>query len=474
MTGTRWHPAGPRPRTASSAARRTIAAAALAACASMPAAASARVHAVAPGAPLERALAVAAPGDTLRLARGTWAGGVTIDRPVTLLGDGDAVIDGGGRGTVITVKAPRVVLEGLVLRSSGLSLSAEDAVVTILADSVRVERCRIEKALFGVYLRKARGCVVRDNDIAGHPELDVARRGDLVRAWYSAGTRIENNRLRRGRDLIVWFSDGSVVRGNTVTDARYGVHLMYDNDCVIERNRLLRNSVGIYLMYSRRLQVKYNTVAYNRGANGFGIGVKDVDDSNVQGNLIVDNRVGVFVDNSPRDIDSHMEYADDIIAWNDQGMRLAASVERTRVRGCAFRDNYEDVAVPGGVFAPKVDWYGNAWSRYNGYDADGDGVGDLPYRSQRFFENVIARNPRLRLFVYSPAMQALDLAARIFPVMQPEPKLTDPAPRMRARVPDEAPAVARHRASPLAAAALAALALGVAVTSAARLDGGAA
>jgi nitrous oxidase accessory protein len=75
------------------------------------------------------------------------------------------------------------------------------------------------------------------------------------------------------------------------------------------------------------------------------------------------------------------------------------------------------------------------------------------------FNDLVVRNPSLRLFTLSPAQAALDLAARAFPVFRPAPVLTDTAPRT-------APAAAAVRAPAraawplaLAAGALVAVAL---------------
>src|SRR5690606_23427086 len=91
------------------------------------------------------ALAVAAAGDTVRLTRGVHEGRVTIDQPIILLGDPGATIDGGGRGTVITVTADSVTIRGLEIRNSGRSLDHDDA-------AIKLVRCT--------------GCVVVDNSIA--------------------------------------------------------------------------------------------------------------------------------------------------------------------------------------------------------------------------------------------------------------------------------------------------------------------
>jgi nitrous oxidase accessory protein len=424
-------------------------------------AATCRVGANAAADPLRTAIAAAADGDTLLLAARTYEGPVTIDRSLTVVSDGGAIIDGQGHGTVLEITAPNVTLRGLTIRNSGTSLTREDAGVSASASGLRIENCRIENVLFGVYLRQAPHATLLGNEIVGYESLDVPRRGDLVRAWYSRCLHMESNTLESGRDVIVWFSDSSTVANNKVSGARYGVHFMYDNDCVATGNTLTHNSVGAYLMYSRRLTVINNTVAYNRGATGLGIGLKDVDNSTVEGNLVVDNRAGIFVDNSPRDIDGRICYQRNVAAYNDAGIRFSGVVERTRIADNSFLDNYEDVLTGGREELRGVKWQGNYWSALGGFDIDGNGTSDVPYRAERLFEDLIAHHPRLRLFVYSPAIQALNLAARAFPVVRPQAKFTDNTPRMRPLFPADAPRLSRTPAWRLATASMALAVLGL-------------
>ena len=46
------------------------------------------------------------PGGVLRLPPGTYRGPALIEKPLTLEGNGKVVIDGSGRGTVITIYLP--------------------------------------------------------------------------------------------------------------------------------------------------------------------------------------------------------------------------------------------------------------------------------------------------------------------------------------------------------------------------------
>lgn len=416
--------------------------------------AQARTIVVAPhGLTLARALEEARDGDTVVVQGGVHPGPVVVTRRLTLEGRGWPVLDGAGRGTVVKLAAEGAVLRGFVVRNSGASLDDENSGVTVEAPRVRVEGNRLEETLFGISLSRSPGSVVAGNEINSKP-LDTARRGDAIRVWYSDDVRIERNVVTRGRDVVLWYSSRMVVADNEVTDGRYGLHFMYCDDADIVRNRLVGNSVGIYLMYSRRLRMTTNAVVGNRGPSGYGLGLKDMDDCVIADNLFADNRVGAWVDNSPREPNSQLLFRGNLIAGNDDGVVLLPSVRGASFTENAFVDNGEQVSVQGaGILSKKNLWTiagrGNFWSDYAGYDQDHDGVGDVRYRSDRLFESLAQRRPELKLFVYAPAAQAIELAARALPVVRPQPKLVDESPLVRPRVPGGLPRGAEVGGAPL-------------------------
>jgi nitrous oxidase accessory protein len=370
-------------------------------------------------------------GDVITVTSGNHFGNYVIDKSITINGVDWPVFDGGGSGNVFTVDAPDVTLNGLVIENSGNKLNNEDAGVEVNAPNVVIAGNRIQNTLFGVYLKQAPFGLIRDNVITGM-DLEVQRRGDGIRVWYSSDTVIEDNDVSLVRDVVLWYSERLVVRNNNIHDGRYGLHFMYDDDALVENNRLTSNSVGAFLMYSRRLQMIGNVVGDNRGPSGYGIGLKDLDDAYVEGNLFADNRVGAYVDNSPRELKSTVEFIDNVFVLNDFGVRLMPSVKRNQYTGNSFVDNQEQVQVAGrGTIKENtwaVDGVGNYWSDYAGFDADNDGVGDVVYKSEKLFENLTDRHPNLRLLTFSPVTQAVDFAAKSFPFVRPEPKLTDPSP----------------------------------------------
>lgn len=379
------------------------------------------------------ALAAAQVGATLIVPPGVYRGPLLIDKPVTLEGQGQAIIDGGGQGDVITVQAPNVTIRGFVVRNSGDSLDREHAGITGLAPRLTLEANQLENVLFGIYLKNAPESVIRNN-LVHSKDLEMGRRGDGLRIWYSDHSLLEGNHVVGSRDMIIWFSPHSIVRRNLVEQSRYGLHFMSTDDQLVEENVLRDNSVGIYVMYGARITIRQNLLYNNRGPSGYGIGLKDVDNFVAEGNRIVSNRVGLYIDNAPRASAVTVLIDHNLLAYNEIGITLLPLVVHSRYTENIFQDNGEQIAISGGGTLRENAWSqagkGNYWSDYAGFDANGDQVGDLPYRSVSLYENLLEKYPALRLFKQSPATDALDFAAKAFPIFQPKPKLTDEHPLM--------------------------------------------
>jgi nitrous oxidase accessory protein len=380
---------------------------------------------------LQAAIASALPGATIHVPAGTHAGPILIDKPLTLIGEGLPMIDGGGEGDVVEITAPDVTLRGFIVRGSGDSLDAEHAGITVGGKHVTLEDNRVEDSLFGIYLHNAPDSVIRNNVIVGK-DLPISRRGDGLKIWYSANSLVENNVVHDSRDAVIWFSPGTTVRGNTMENNRYGIHFMSTDDHLIEDNILRHNSVGIYLMYGNNYTIRRNLILDSRGPSGYALGLKEINNGIFEGNRLVNNRVAVYTDNSPLRPDGRVEFTGNLFAYNDIALTMLPNTHHNTYRENIFLDNSEQVSVAGEGELTENEWAvagrGNYWSDYTGYDADHDGVGDIPYTSKSLYENLMDKHPELRLFQLSPAADALDLAAKAFPIFQPQPKMADPHP----------------------------------------------
>lgn len=397
------------------------------------------VHTVSPKGPftsISQAIESAKSGDTIEVNSGTYNEHVIVDKTLNLVGVNEPNINGGGRGTVVLIRAPSVTFKGFHVSGSGESLTLEDAgIVLDSAQNAIIEDNRLSDVLFGIYLKNSSGTLISNNVIVGK-DLAIPVRGDGIRLWYSSDTKILNNTITGARDLVMWWSGDTLIKGNKVEKGRYGLHYMYSDNNVFEDNIFIENYVGGFLMYSNNIKFNYNIFASNQGpATGYGIGFKDLDDITSTENLFIDNRVGIYMDNSPHSVDSWNTLEDNLIAFNDIGISFMPSIERNMIVSNSFIDNAEQIEIRGGGTLSGNNWYaerkGNYWSDYVGYDDNNDGIGEIPYKSESLFESLIDKYPNLRVFVFSPVAQAIELASDAFPVIKPEPKVTDNYPLMK-------------------------------------------
>jgi len=402
--------------------------------ASAPAQASSERLIVSPEGPyltLADALAAALPGDTIEVRGGVHPGPVTLAAAnLTLEGVGRPVIDGGGDGTVVRLTAPGITLRGFVVRASGVNPDQNHGGISLEAADQVVEDNVLEDVLFGVFVAQADRAVVRGNSITGKAQYEMGRKGDGVRVWYSQDVTLEANHVFAARDVVAWYATGLTLRDNLVENSRYGIHLMYCDGALIEGNTFDGNSVGIYTMYTHGVTLRENLLRRQLGPSGYALGFKDADDIVVEGNILAANRAGIYLDGTPFSPQGTAHFSDNVLAFNDTGVILLPAVNANEFTRNTFWENDLQVAVQGGGALQQNVWMNNYWSDYAGFDAAGDGIGDTPYRAERVYENLIDREPLLRVLLHSPTVQTIEAAGAAFPLFRPQPKLTDPAPRM--------------------------------------------
>ena len=134
-------------------------------------------------------------GTVITLQSGTYVGGVVIDKPLTIIGVDWPIVDGRGSGNVITIEAPDVTNEGLVIANTGSSLANENAGVSANAPRATIVGNRFENVLFGIFLRGASDS--GPNTVAGAPNTTSQDMPDTKLLGYGAnigGFRLEFRR----------------------------------------------------------------------------------------------------------------------------------------------------------------------------------------------------------------------------------------------------------------------------------------
>jgi nitrous oxidase accessory protein len=387
------------------------------------------------GGDLQRLIDGTPEGGMLRLAGGTYRGHFVIGKPMTLIASRDAILDGGGTGTVVRVTSPRVIVDGLIVQGSGSVIGSGDSAVTAeKADGFRLQNCVLRETLFGIQLLDSKDAVIDGNEVSSFTGYPMGRRGDLVKIWYSPGTRVTRNHIHDGRDVLVWYSDRSTIQRNVIERMRYALHYMYSHQSAADHNTFRLSSVGIYDMYGNGLTLSDNEIVSNRGPSGYGVALKEADRVRLSGNRILGNRIGLQLDNSPLSPPINPEdttlFTLNRLARNDIGVFFVGSGSGSVFLRNDFIDNWQQVST-GGLQKGMTTWTGNYWSDYRGVDPGHHGIGIIPYTADSIVGEVTDRFESFRLFSFGPAMLALEFTQRLIPWVRSEPKAIDPIPAMR-------------------------------------------
>ena len=378
--------------------------------------------------PLQPLIDATPAGGTLRPAPGAYAGPANITKAMTLEGGGKVILEGGGRGTVLTLAASGAVVRGLHLTHSGDSHDSIDAGLLIEGDDNLVEHNALDDVLFGIHVRQGNRNRILDNRVAGRPAPRGAR-GDGLRLWNSRHNRVEGNAFARVRDLTFANSPDNRILGNTLTDGRYGMHLVFSPRAHVENNRLSDTDTGIAVLYSPDLVLRGNTVAHALDGGGAGIAIKDSGSALVEGNEILHCAAGLSA-NAPLNTEAVLTVRGNRFAHNVVGLYFYGEKGGHRIEANRFENNLTQVAVSAAGVGEANLWRGNAWSDYQGFDRDGNGIGDTPHEVWLYSDRIWMETPRAKFFANSPALELLDLLERLAPFASPSLILRDPAPRM--------------------------------------------
>jgi len=394
---------------------------------SLPVAATAATVDVAPGTgSLQAAIDQANTDDVLRLKPGRFVGQITIARPLTVDGGGQAIVVGSGEGSAITVKAPNVTLRNLTVTGSGLLLETQDSGIFLTKEAAgaNVINNRVIDNLIGIYIWGARDAVVTSNTIVGRRDLRMSERGNGVQVWNAPGAKVEGNDIRYGRDgIFVTTSRENVFRNNRFRDLRFGVHYMYTNKSRVEGNVSERNHIGYAIMYSKVIEVRDNR---SEGDRDRGILFNFANNVIVEDNIVTGGpEKCIFIYNSNKNTITRNYLSECAI-----GVHFTAGSERNVIFDNAFVSNRRQVKYVGTRW---LDWssngQGNYWSDHAAFDLNSDGIADRAYKPNDLTDQILWRHPAAKLLVNSPAVQILKWAQSAFPALHPG-GVIDSAPLM--------------------------------------------
>ncbi len=345
----------------------------------------------------------------------TIAARVVVDKPLTLVGDGSRIV-GPGTGTVVSVTADGVTLQGLTVTGSGTRLDELDSGIAVAkgVDGTRILDNRLEQNLIGIDVQGGTNALVRGNRIANRSDLRTNERGPGIYVWNAPGLTVEDNDISGGRDgIFITTSHHAVYRDNRMSDLRFAFHSMYANDIEVTGNVSRGNDMGFAFMYSRQLKVTDNV---SIGDRTHGIFMNFANKAEIAHNEVREGgEKCLFVYNS-----NGNRFADNVFEGCDIGVHFTAGSEGNVITGNAFIGNRTQVKYVGTRW---LEWSengrGNHWSNHTAFDIDGDGIADSPFRPNDAIDLITWRQPMARLLLGSPAVQLIRWSQSRFPGLLP-------------------------------------------------------
>jgi parallel beta-helix repeat protein len=391
---------------------------------------------------IHAAIDAAGPGDAVRIPQGTYEETITIDKPITLLGQ-NATVVGDGNGSVIHVESDDVAISGVRISGVGTDTRADADVQTedgewdeqvdaaygysdagIVAANVNrtyVSDVVIDTPTSGILVRDANGVVVENVRINGTEEWLDGFMGVLS---IRSPVVVQNSTFQGGRDgVYLHRAHGSVIRDNTFFGGRFGAHLMYTSDSLVADNVARgQDTAGITIMTTPTR----NAVVGNDVRNATDGIVPGGTRSYIANNIVAHNDRGLTTSAT------ESLYENNVIFQNDVGISTGTIRPTNWVTSNDFVGN--DVHVEAGVGPLRIWTYNGVGNYWDGAVTPGQAV-PRSYTPTDPIEAQIHKNGVFRTLADSPAARALSAIRDTSPGLR-EGDVVDTAPLPRPDNPD--------------------------------------
>jgi nitrous oxidase accessory protein len=365
---------------------------------------------------ITEAIEVARDGDTILVEAGLYReGNIQVTKKIHLLGIGYPILDGQKKFEVLSIRSGHVKVDGFNIRHSGFAtlddpcaVKLYDCVNVIISNNILVDN------FFGIYVQYGRNCVVRDNHITAFG-VEEQQIGNGIHCWKSDSLLIIANTITGHRDGIYFeFVTNSVIwRNIAFSNIRYGLHFMFSNNDAYITNVFRNNGAGVAVMFTKKVIMINNSFEENWGDGSYGLLLKEISDAYIQGNHFRKNTTGLYMEGTNRIL-----FEENTVDANGWGMKIQASCMDNEIRQNNFTGNTFDISTNGTLVLNTFN--NNYWDKYEGYDLNRDGTGDIPYHPLSLFAVITENNPATMLLYRSFIVSLLDKSEKLIPSLTPD------------------------------------------------------
>ncbi|WP_339302525.1 NosD domain-containing protein [Paenibacillus sp. FSL R5-0519] len=346
--------------------------------------------------PLQPMIDRSTSGDVIVLESGRYAGPITIDKNITIQGDTTVIVVNPEATSTIMIRSDGVKLRGFTIEHDA---NAQTAAIQVEGNNSEITDLHIQTQGFGMIIRNSSQAAIQRNKITwvGSGSATSSQKGNGIDLYNAHDSYIEGNEITGMRDgIYLENSRISTVRNNRLLHTRYGIHCMYIDGSSVMDNTGEENMTGAMIMGVKNTVISGNSFRkQSTHVHSQGILLYDVHQSSVLNNVVEGNRVGMNIAES-----SGNEIRGNAVLRNFVGIQLVLAEDNE------FTHNQwvSNVIEASALDSPNNVMMENYWDSFQGLDLNQDGISEISYAINPFYEQLVSRNSAYQLFFQSPGM----------------------------------------------------------------------
>ena len=374
---------------------------------------------------IQKAIEIAPIHSVIVIKSGTYfEHNIKIDKPLTLKGENNPVIDGEHKGYVLDVAADSISIIGLTIRNVGQSYTKDYAAIRLYkSHNFTLTGNRLENVFFGFLIEKSNGGLI-NNNIVSSKAIEEYNSGNGIHLWHCNSVKVHDNEAFGLRDGIYFeFVKNSLIYNNHSHDnLRYGLHFMFSNKNEYYHNVFETNGAGVAVMFSKYIKMHHNIFTKNWGGASYGLLLKEIYDAEIHDNEFSENTIAINAEGCTR-----INYISNEFRNNGWAIKIVGACYLNIFTKNNFLYNSFDLSYNSKLNDNSFN--GNYWSANTTYDLDKNGIGDVPFRPVKLFNYVVNKTPESIVLLRSLFIDILDFSEKVSPVFTPD-EIKDNSPLM--------------------------------------------
>ncbi len=383
--------------------------------------------------PLQDAINKASAYDTIKLYNGVYIGNIIINKPITILGKGKNVeIRGDGNETVIKINSSNVTLKNLTITNSGNKFYNIDSAIKMKdCKECVIDRCHIKNTLYGIDMSMVKESNITNNTITSNGK-DIEFRGNGLKLYYSSNNFFFKNIIENVKDITLNYSNNNIFKKNKFLNSRFATHLTISHSNVFENNFYQYNSVSIMIMGANNTKVINNKILSSKGNAGIGIVINGVYNFKFKKNIVKFNAKGIYIEGGEKGEGIKRKIIENEISYNKEAFHFHQGIKDNMIISNKIFGNIEDIVkdLPTNTNKSNI-VKRNYWDRYEGFDRDGNNIGDKPYKIYQYSSRLWSYNNKVKFFYASPIMSTLNFISELAPFIEPNLLIEDSEPLLK-------------------------------------------